>query len=67
MPLALAAAQFSNSKAPKADDKVVYIDGAFDLFHIGHVEILERAKVTCVCVCVCVSLKQLPARACVCV
>lgn len=29
---------------PKKTDKVVYIDGAFDMFHAGHVEILKRAK-----------------------
>lgn len=30
---------------PKVDPQcVVYIDGAFDLFHIGHVEALEEAK-----------------------
>ncbi|KAH9603768.1 hypothetical protein KSS87_018794 [Heliosperma pusillum] len=30
--------QFSNRKAPKPDSRVIYIDGAFDLFHAGHVE-----------------------------
>lgn len=29
---------------PKKTDKVVYIDGAFDMFHAGHVEILKLAK-----------------------
>ena len=29
---------------PKKTDKIVYIDGAFDMFHSGHVEILKRAK-----------------------
>lgn len=29
---------------PKAHDTVVYIDGAFDMFHAGHVEILKLAK-----------------------
>nr|XP_029118636.1 ethanolamine-phosphate cytidylyltransferase isoform X2 [Elaeis guineensis] len=31
--------QFSNGKGPEPDARVVYIDGAFDLFHAGHVEI----------------------------
>lgn len=29
---------------PKWDDKIVYIDGAFDLFNVGHSDILQRAK-----------------------
>ncbi|KAF3556360.1 hypothetical protein F2Q69_00010952 [Brassica cretica] len=29
---------------PGPDARVVYIDGAFDLFHAGHVEILRRAR-----------------------
>jgi len=31
-------------KSPKDDDTIVYIDGAFDLFHIGHVDALRRAR-----------------------
>uniref|UniRef100_M8BTF5 ethanolamine-phosphate cytidylyltransferase n=1 Tax=Aegilops tauschii TaxID=37682 RepID=M8BTF5_AEGTA len=30
--------QFSNGRGPGPDSRVVYIDGAFDLFHAGHVE-----------------------------
>jgi ethanolamine-phosphate cytidylyltransferase len=36
--------QFSNSRVPRPDAKIVYIDGAFDVFHPGHVKILEAAK-----------------------
>ncbi|KAL3534916.1 hypothetical protein ACH5RR_003377 [Cinchona calisaya] len=36
--------QFSNGKGPGPNDRVVYIDGAFDLFHAGHVEILKTAR-----------------------
>lgn len=31
-------------KEPKAGDKIVYIDGAFDMFHAGHVETLKAAR-----------------------
>eukprot|EP00216_Chloropicon_sp_CCMP2111_P006440 CAMPEP_0198239238 /NCGR_PEP_ID=MMETSP1446-20131203/4699_1 /TAXON_ID=1461542 ORGANISM="Unidentified sp, Strain CCMP2111" /NCGR_SAMPLE_ID=MMETSP1446 /ASSEMBLY_ACC=CAM_ASM_001112 /LENGTH=483 /DNA_ID=CAMNT_0043921793 /DNA_START=45 /DNA_END=1496 /DNA_ORIENTATION=+ len=38
--------QFSDatSKGVSKDAKVIYIDGAFDCFHIGHVEALKAAK-----------------------
>lgn len=36
--------QFSNGKGPGPDARIIYIDGAFDLFHAGHVEILKRAR-----------------------
>ncbi|KAG8650001.1 hypothetical protein MANES_08G166100v8 [Manihot esculenta] len=36
--------QFSNGKGPGPQARVVYIDGAFDLFHAGHVEILRVAR-----------------------
>ncbi|GAB2271060.1 Ethanolamine-phosphate cytidylyltransferase, variant 2 [Dionaea muscipula] len=36
--------QFSNGKGPRPDSRIIYIDGAFDLFHAGHVEILRVAR-----------------------
>lgn len=36
--------QFSNSRSPNPDDKIVYVDGAFDLFHVGHMRVLEAAR-----------------------
>ncbi|CAL0312550.1 unnamed protein product [Lupinus luteus] len=36
--------QFSNGKDPGPNARIVYIDGAFDLFHAGHVEILKKAR-----------------------
>jgi len=36
--------QFSDGKAPAPGDKIVYVAGAFDLFHIGHLDFLEKAK-----------------------
>ncbi|XP_015966387.1 ethanolamine-phosphate cytidylyltransferase [Arachis duranensis] len=44
LPTSRRISQFSNGKEPGANARIVYIDGAFDLFHAGHVEILKRAR-----------------------
>jgi len=31
-------------KFPKAEDRIVYIDGGFDLFHVGHVHAIRQAR-----------------------
>lgn len=36
--------QFSNAKEPQPGDRVVYVDGGFDLYHLGHIEFLKEAK-----------------------
>lgn len=35
---------FSNHREPKKTDKIVYIDGDFDLLHNGHTKVLEKAR-----------------------
>ncbi|CRH01615.1 ethanolamine-phosphate cytidylyltransferase, putative [Plasmodium relictum] len=36
--------QFIDNNEKKKRNKVVYVDGSFDIFHIGHLKILENAK-----------------------
>jgi len=36
--------QFSNKNEPKKTDKILYVAGAFDLFHVGHLDFLEAVR-----------------------
>eukprot|EP00357_Protocruzia_adherens_P011954 CAMPEP_0115021518 /NCGR_PEP_ID=MMETSP0216-20121206/30942_1 /TAXON_ID=223996 /ORGANISM="Protocruzia adherens, Strain Boccale" /LENGTH=453 /DNA_ID=CAMNT_0002393905 /DNA_START=117 /DNA_END=1478 /DNA_ORIENTATION=+ len=36
--------QFAPKRAPKETDKIVYIDGAFDLLHAGHIKAMQTAR-----------------------
>jgi len=35
---------FSSARKVDSSDKIVYIDGIFDIIHQGHLEILRMAK-----------------------
>ena len=35
---------FCNNKEPKPTDRIVYIQGCFDLLHNGHIDTLRRAR-----------------------
>lgn len=36
--------QFSNKNEPKKTDRILYVAGAFDLFHVGHLDFLEAVR-----------------------
>lgn len=36
--------QFSSGRSAPTGARVVYIDGAWDLFHVGHIKILQEAR-----------------------
>ena len=36
--------QFSNKNEPKKTDRILYVAGAFDLFHVGHLDFLEQVR-----------------------
>ena len=36
--------QFSNTKVPGPTDKIVYVDGSFDLLHMGHINTIKAAR-----------------------
>ncbi|KAK7507445.1 hypothetical protein BaRGS_00001380 [Batillaria attramentaria] len=35
--------QFAEGRDPRPGDRIVYVDGAYDLFNVGHVDFLEKA------------------------
>lgn len=39
--------QFAEGNSPKEGDRIGYIAGAWDLFHVGHISVLEAAKKEC--------------------
>jgi len=45
LPTARKIVQFSDGLVePKPSEKIIYIDGGFDLFHVGHIRALQAAK-----------------------
>jgi bifunctional ADP-heptose synthase (sugar kinase/adenylyltransferase) len=46
LPCYTVAVQFSNGRLAPEGARIVYIDGAFDVFHPGHVKILKVHSLT---------------------
>lgn len=44
MPTTHRISQFASHREPTKNDKIVYVDGTFDLLHPGHVSFLKKAK-----------------------
>eukprot|EP01012_Entosiphon_sulcatum_P023421 TRINITY_DN2843_c0_g1_i1.p1 TRINITY_DN2843_c0_g1~~TRINITY_DN2843_c0_g1_i1.p1 ORF type:complete len:447 (-),score=111.96 TRINITY_DN2843_c0_g1_i1:277-1617(-) len=44
LPTSRRISQFSPGKQPKEGDTIVYVRGAFDMFHAGHIERLKAAR-----------------------
>jgi ethanolamine-phosphate cytidylyltransferase len=36
--------QFAEDREPKPGDRIAYVSGAWDLFHVGHVDYLEKVR-----------------------
>lgn len=36
--------EFASSRQPTKDDRIVYVSGSFDMFHVGHAQFLKDAK-----------------------
>lgn len=36
--------QFSNNREPNQNDKIIYVEGSWDILHKGHIQFLEKAK-----------------------
>lgn len=44
MPTSRRIVQFSSGRSAPPDARIVYVDGAWDLFHVGHIKMLQDAR-----------------------